>query len=99
MTSSWPWAVAFSFGLLHGLGFASALIDIGLPQGDVPLALLAFNIGVEVGQLSFIAAVLSAILLAKQFRISDFGEGRCMAYGVGTVAAFWFIERLVGFWV
>jgi hydrogenase/urease accessory protein HupE len=102
LTSSWPWAVAFLFGLLHGLGFASALIDIGLPQGDVPLALLAFNIGVEVGQLAFIAAVLSAILLAKQFRISDFGEGRLRtvtAYGVGTVAAFWFIERLVGFWV
>ena len=58
LTSSWPWAVAFLFGLLHGLGFASALIDIGLPQGDVPLALLAFNIGVEVGQLAFIAAVL-----------------------------------------
>jgi HupE / UreJ protein/PPIC-type PPIASE domain len=102
LTSSWPWAVAFAFGFLHGLGFASALIDIGLPQGDVPLALLAFNIGVEVGQLAFIAAVLSAILLAKQFRISAFVEDRLRtvtAYGVGTVAAFWFIERLVGFWV
>ena len=53
LTATWPWAVAFSFGLLHGLGFASALIDIGLPQGDVPLALLAFNIGVEVGTACF----------------------------------------------
>ena len=56
LTASWPWAVAFSFGLLHGLGFASALIDIGLPQSDVPLALFTFNVGVEVGQLAFIAA-------------------------------------------
>jgi hydrogenase/urease accessory protein HupE len=101
LTATWPWAVAFSFGLLHGLGFASALIDIGLPQGDVPLALLAFNIGVEVGQLAFIAAVLGVMQLAKQFRIPDVVEGRLRtvtAYGVGVVAAFWFIERLAGFW-
>jgi hydrogenase/urease accessory protein HupE len=58
LTAAWPWAVAFSFGLVHGLGFASALIDIGLPQGDIPLALLTFNVGVEVGQLAFIALVL-----------------------------------------
>ena len=97
----WPWAVAFSFGLLHGLGFASALIDIGLPQGDVPLALFAFNIGVELGQLAFIAAVLGVIQLAKQFRIPDIVESRLRtvtAYGVGTVATFWFIERRVGIW-
>jgi hydrogenase/urease accessory protein HupE len=100
LTATWPWAIAFSFGLLHGLGFASALVDIGLPQGDVPLALLTFNIGVEVGQLAFIVAVLGAIQLAKQFRIPDMVEGRLRtvtAYGVGTVAAFWFIERLAGF--
>ena len=71
LTASLPWAVAFSFGLLHGLGFASALIDIGLPQGDIPLALLTFNVGVEVGQLAFIAAVLGVMQLAKQFRIPD----------------------------
>jgi hydrogenase/urease accessory protein HupE len=101
LTASWPWAVAFSFGLLHGLGFASALIDIGLPQGDVPLALLAFNVGVEVGQLAFIAAVLGVIQLGKQSRMPDIVESRLRtvtAYGVGTVAAFWFVERLVGFW-
>ncbi len=93
--------MAFSFGLLHGLGFASALIDIGLPQGDVPLALLTFNVGVEVGQLSFIAAILGVMQLAKQFRIPDILEFRLRtvtAYGVGTVAAFWFIERFAGFW-
>jgi HupE/UreJ protein len=101
LTATWPWAVAFLFGLLHGLGFASALIDIGLPQGDVPLALLAFNIGVEVGQLAFIAAVLGVMQLAKQFRIPDIVESRLRtvtAYGVGVVAAFWFVERLAGFW-
>ena len=54
LTSRWPWIVAFSFGLLHGFGFASALTDIGLPQGDIPLALLSFNVGVEIGQLIFI---------------------------------------------
>ena len=101
LTASWPWAVAFSFGLLHGLGFASALIDIGLPQGDVPLALFTFNIGVEVGQLAFIAAVLGLAQLATQFRMPDIVEFRVRtvtAYAIGTVAAFWFIERLAGLW-
>ena len=59
LTAQWPWLVAFTFGLLHGFGFAGALTEIGLPQGDIPLALLAFNIGVEAGQLIFIAAVLA----------------------------------------
>ena len=102
LTSRWPWIVAFSFGLLHGFGFASALTDVGLPQGDIPLALFSFNIGVEVGQLSFIAAILGVMQLAKQFRISDIFEFRLRtvtAYGVGIVAAFWFVERLAGFWV
>jgi hydrogenase/urease accessory protein HupE len=101
LTASWPWAVALAFGLLHGLGFASALIDIGLPQGDIPLALFAFNAGVEVGQLAFIAAVLAVMQLAKQFHLPATVEGRLRtvtAYGVGTVAAFWFVERLAGFW-
>ena len=101
LTASWPWAIAFSFGLLHGLGFASALIDIGLPQGDVPLALFTFNIGVEVGQLAFIAAVLGLAQLATQFRMPDIVEFRVRTvtdYAIGTVAAFWFIERLAGLW-
>jgi len=101
LTATWPWAVAFSFGLLHGLGFASALIDIGLPQSDVPLALFTFNVGVEVGQLAFIAAVLGVMHLGKQFRLPDNVEGRlrtATAYGVGAVAAFWLVERLAGFW-
>jgi len=100
LTANWPWAVAFLFGLLHGLGFASALSDLGLPQGDVPLALLSFNIGVEMGQLAFIAAVLCVTQIAKRVRWPDVVEHRfrtITAYGVGTVAAFWFLERLAGF--
>ncbi len=66
LTERFPWIVSFAFGLLHGLGFARALLDIGLPQGEVPLALLAFNVGVEIGQLLFIAAVLSTAALVKR---------------------------------
>jgi hydrogenase/urease accessory protein HupE len=101
LTASRPWAVAFSFGLLHGLGFASALIDIGLPQRDVPLALFAFNVGVELGQLAFIAAVLGVIRLAKQLPIPAVAEDRLRlvtSYAIGTVAAFWFVQRVAGFW-
>ena len=100
LTASWPWAVAFSFGLLHGLGFASALIEIGIPQGEIPLALFTFNVGVEVGQLAFIGAVLGVMHLVKQFGMSDIAAFRlrtATAYGVGAVAAFWFIERLASF--
>lgn len=101
LTASWPWAVAFSFGLLHGLGFASALIDIGLPQSDVPLALLSFNIGVELGQLAFIAVVLAAMRLTKQMVmpvVSPYRLRTATGYLIGTAAAFWFVERLAGFW-
>ena len=66
LTTRFPWAVAFSFGLLHGLGFAGALSEIGLPQGDVPLALFSFNVGVELGQLSFVAAILAAYFLVTR---------------------------------
>src|SRR4029077_11906046 len=59
LTSRWPWAVAFTFGLLHGFGFAGALAELGLPQGDIPLALFSFNVGVEIGQLVFVGAVLA----------------------------------------
>jgi hypothetical protein len=60
-TACWPWVVAFSFGLLHGCGFAGALTELGLPQGEIPLALFAFNVGVEFGQLAFIAVVLTVL--------------------------------------
>ena len=100
LTATWPWAVAFSFGLLHGLGFASALIDIGLPQGDIPLALLTFNIGVEIGQLVFIGCVLGVLACATRITLPLAVERHALAvvtYAIGSVAAFWFIERLAGF--
>ena len=100
MTAQWPWLVAFSFGLLHGFGFASALTEIGLPQGDIPLALFAFNVGVEIGQLIFIAVVLAALACARWIRFPAFVErhARSVAsYAIGGMAAYWFIERLAGF--
>jgi hydrogenase/urease accessory protein HupE len=100
LTAKWPWLVAFSFGLLHGFGFASALTEIGLPQGDIPLALFAFNVGVEAGQLIFIAVVLAALRCAKLIRFPALVEGcaRSVAsYAIGSLAAYWFIDRLVGF--
>ncbi len=99
LTARSPWVVAFSFGLLHGLGFAGALAEVGLPQVAVPVALLMFNAGVEVGQLLFVAGVVllrravTAALPLNSRRVSA-----ATAYGIGGVAAFWTIERVVGFW-
>src|SRR5271165_2949937 len=91
-----PWVVAFAFGLLHGFGFASGLTAIGLPQGDIPLALLTFNIGVEVGQLAFVAMILS---LVRAFEVIDMRWPLWVewapAYVVGSLGAFWTIERVV----
>jgi hydrogenase/urease accessory protein HupE len=100
LTAQWPWLVAFSFGMLHGFGFASALTEIGLPQGDIPLALFAFNVGVEAGQLIFIAAVLGALRYAQWITFPALVErhARSVAtYAIGIMAAYWFIERLAGF--
>lgn len=100
LTAKWPWLVAFSFGLLHGFGFASALAEIGLPQKDIPLALFAFNVGVEIGQLIFIAVVLGALACAKRLQLPPVFEryaSTVATYAIGIVAAFWFIERLAGF--
>ena len=97
LTSRAPWLVAFVFGLLHGLGFAGALREIGLPQGDIPLALLAFNLGVEAGQLAFVAVVLSVVALGRRLFSRTLPEwiGQVPAYGIGTVAAFWTLERIL----
>jgi hypothetical protein len=104
LTERAPSVVAFAFGLLHGLGFASALLDIGLPEGDVPLALLAFNLGVEAGQILFIAVVLA--LGAAFARLCPKCRGhfllgspalRTFAYGIGALAAFWVFERMAVF--
>lgn len=92
-----PWIVAFIFGLIHGLGFAGALREIGLPEGEVPMALLTFNIGVEAGQLVIIAAVLGLITAARRFAPAALRPATLAAsYAVGTISSFWFIERMVG---
>jgi len=102
LTARAPWIVAFSFGLLHGLGFAGALAEVGLPQVAIPLALLMFNVGVEVGQLLFVGVVLVAGLAVR----AAFGRHlpaaqatAATAYAIGAVAAFWTVERVAGFWV
>jgi len=98
ISSQKPWLVSFTFGLIHGLGFAGALKDIGLPQTQVPAALAFFNIGVEVGQLLFIMAMLLiGRLLVKKFTTTTFAKF-FPAYAIGSVAAFWLVERVVGYW-
>jgi hypothetical protein len=91
-----PWVVAFAFGLLHGFGFASGLTAMGLPKAEIPLALLLFNVGVEVGQLSFVALV---ILLARAFRVLEVRwplvVERLPGYVVGTLGAYWTIQRTI----
>jgi hydrogenase/urease accessory protein HupE len=95
VTRSYPWLVAFSFGLLHGLGFAGALAEIGLPHGEIPLALFSFNVGVELGQLAFIVAVLSLSFLAQLLVQSrPAWTLRAAAYAIGSTAAYWVFERL-----
>jgi hydrogenase/urease accessory protein HupE len=98
LTAQYPWVVAFVFGLLHGFGFAGALSDVGLPQNEVPLALLMFNVGVELGQLIFIAAVLALLFILRKVR-NEWPSWVCHvpAYSIGGIAAFWLIERVSGF--
>lgn len=92
-----PWVVAFLFGLLHGFGFAGALREIGLPESDVPLALLTFNVGVELGQLAIIAAALAIIALLRRFALPALRPATVLAtYAIGGTASFWFIERFIG---
>ena len=96
-TSRWPWAVAFAFGLLHGFGFAGALREIGLPEGEVPAALLSFNVGVEAGQLLVIAGVIG--LRAAINRMAPRAEEPALklaTYGIGITASYWLIDRLIG---
>jgi hydrogenase/urease accessory protein HupE len=102
LAERFPWIVAFTFGLLHGFGFAGALSEVGLPQSAIPIALLFFNIGVEAGQLLFIASVFAVIALAKQFsqhfRLAQPAWAwRVPPYAIGGVAAFWIIQRIAGF--
>ena len=98
LTQRQPWIVAFSFGLLHGFGFAGALVEIGLPTSDLPMALLTFNIGVEIGQLIFVVAFLLAWRLVRSVPLSwPSWSAKVLPYAIGSIAAFWVIDRVAGF--
>ena len=99
MTAQYPWIVAFSFGLLHGFGFAGALSEIGFPQKEVPLALLTFNIGVELGQLIFIGIVFLGWQIVQKISLpSPNWFWKVLPYSMGSIAAFWLVERVLAFW-
>jgi hydrogenase/urease accessory protein HupE len=95
LTERAPWIVAFTFGLLHGFGFAGALSEVGLPQNDIPMALLLFNLGVEAGQLAFVGIVLAIIALVNRIRL-PLPQWLRLAppYAIGSVAMFWVIQRV-----
>jgi hydrogenase/urease accessory protein HupE len=109
LTARLPWLVAFSFGLLHGFGFAGALAEVGLPQHAIAVALLFFNVGVEIGQLVFVAAILSLLFLFRHMASKLLEPARIqpsldrldvtVAYGIGVMAAYWVIERTTAFFV
>jgi hypothetical protein len=108
LTARWPWLVALAFGLLHGFGFAGALSEVGLPVHAIPLALLFFNLGVEIGQLIFVAIVMALAwaverltstrwaVVGRQLRFGQI-DVAC-AYGIGVVATYWLADRTMGFW-
>jgi hypothetical protein len=96
-----PWLVAFIFGLLHGLGFAGALGELGLRDGDVPAALLFFNVGVEAGQLAFIALVIAlrpALARLARARFPRLRADPVLGYALGTLATVWLFQRLPAVW-
>jgi hydrogenase/urease accessory protein HupE len=102
-----PWLIAFAFGLLHGLGFAGALGEVGLPGHAIPVALLFFNIGVELGQIAFVAAVMLLYSAWQRLWLSVAPAGATQshslpmvgaAYCIGGIASFWLIERVHAFW-
>ena len=98
LTAQAPWVVAFTFGLLHGFGFAGALSEIGFPQKEVPLALFIFNVGVELGQLFFIGAIACLAFFWKKLDWQlPKSAWRVLPYSIGTVASFWLIERVLAF--
>jgi hydrogenase/urease accessory protein HupE len=107
LAARWPWLIAFCFGLLHGFGFAGALAEVGLPHQAIPVALLFFNVGVEIGQLVFVATVLAAGELLRHAMALRFAPSMVQrtanrldviaAYAIGAVAACWLIERTYTF--
>ena len=98
LAAQMPWIVAFIFGLLHGFGFAGALSEVGLPEGHIPVALLFFNLGVEAGQLLFVAAVLTLVAGARRIPMAwPRWAGLVPPYAIGSLAMFWMIQRVVAF--
>jgi len=92
-----PWLLALGFGLLHGLGFASALVEVGLPEGEILLALLSFNLGIELGQVLFVLGLLALLWAVRVTRLPERlppWSGRVPVYGMGSLAAMWCIERM-----
>ena len=99
LSEEYPWIVAFLFGLLHGFGFAGALQQIGLPQVDVPLALLTFNLGVEAGQLLFVLVVVNGLRATNALFTIPLAPARlAAAYVIGTTSMIWLITRGASFW-
>ena len=98
ITARAPWVVAFAFGLLHGFGFAGALAEVGLPQQAIPVALLMFNVGVELGQLTFVAVALAVGALLRRLPLPRRPwMNYAVPYAIGSVAMFWVIERIGAF--
>jgi hydrogenase/urease accessory protein HupE len=95
LTRRAPWIVAFAFGLLHGLGFASALLEIGLPERHLPSALFSFNVGVELGQLVVIGAVTALRSLAERLNLQRPWMATAFVYAMGSIAAFWSLDRIL----
>ena len=93
LTRRWPGIVAFVFGLIHGLGFAGALKDIGLPEQHANIALLTFNLGVEAGQLLVIGLAWLVVLVTRRFTWTT-GTRRAILYGIGSVSVFWTFSRI-----
>jgi hydrogenase/urease accessory protein HupE len=98
LTARAPWMVAFSFGLLHGFGFAGALAEVGLPQKAIPGALAMFNVGVEIGQLIFVGGALVVAATIERLPVPQASWTPYVApYGIGAIAAFWVIDRVQAF--
>lgn len=98
LTIQFPWLVSLGFGLLHGLGFAGALTALGLPASAIPLALLLFNVGVEIGQIIFVAVVLLLLASLRKLELNlPVWAEPLPVYAMGSVAAFWFVGRFMVF--
>jgi hypothetical protein len=98
LTARWPWVVSFTFGLMHGFGFAGALAEVGLPSRAIPVALLFFNIGVEIGQLLFVAGVLGLLAVLRKVPKTWPGWAEALPpYAIGAVAMFWVFQRVAAF--